>query len=84
MKPIIPAGNTQIITEQKLMENSFRTFLSALSDMYPLLGAGSPEGVVEAQQLKFYMDTAGLAGAVLYIKQDSSIGGDKTLGWILV
>jgi hypothetical protein len=30
------------------------------------------------------MDDAGTAGAILYIKRDTDIAGDKTQGWILV
>ena len=84
MIPIIPAGHTPVVTDNRLLESSFRTFLNDLAELYILSGVGSPEGVVEANQLRQYMDTAGTAGAILYIKRDSDIGGDKTLGWILV
>tara|TARA_R110002096_G_scaffold152085_1_gene315013 strand:+ start:3315 stop:3563 length:249 start_codon:yes stop_codon:yes gene_type:complete len=47
-------------------------------------GAGSPEGVLEARTGREYMDTAGVAGAIKYIKQVNSVGGDKTLGWVLI
>jgi len=49
-----------------------------------LSGSGSPEGVVEAEQLREYMDTAGTAGNILYIKRDTDVSGDKSMGWILV
>lgn len=49
-----------------------------------LSGSGSPEGVVEAQALRLYMDTAGTAGSILYVKKTNDVGGDRTLGWILV
>lgn len=82
--PIIPAGITPVVNDSGRMESSFRNFLNDLVDMYPLSGSGSPEGVVSALPMRQYMDTDGTAGAILYIKRDSNIGGDKTLGWILV
>jgi hypothetical protein len=49
-----------------------------------IIGTGSPSGVVEAQQGKFYMDDTGTAGNILYIKRNADVGGNKKLGWILV
>ena len=41
-------------------------------------GSGSPENVVSAAQKSLYMDTAGTAGSILYIKKrDASVAGDK-------
>jgi hypothetical protein len=84
MIPIIPAGSTPVVTENRTLETSFRTFLNELVDQYPMSGVGSPEGVVSAMPLRQYMDTAGITGSILYVKRDESIGGDRTLGWILV
>lgn len=49
-----------------------------------LIGSGSPNGVLEAQQGVFYMDEDGAASNVLYIKQQADISGDRTLGWMLI
>jgi len=43
-------------------------------------GSGSPEGVVTASPTKLYMDTAGTAGNILYVKKS----GNGDTGWILV
>jgi len=43
-------------------------------------GSGSPEGVITAEPRSFYVDTAGGAGTVLYVKQS----GTGNTGWILV
>lgn len=59
-------------------------FSEALSRITILSGAGSPEGVVPSRSKRLYMDTAGAAGSILYIKQVDDVAGDKTLGWILV
>lgn len=45
-----------------------------------LTGSGSPEGVETANPTQLYMDTAGGAGTILYIKQT----GTGNTGWILV
>lgn len=47
----------------------------------PIQGSGSPEGVVIASPTQLYMDTAGTASVILYIKQS---GVDTDTGWILV
>lgn len=43
-------------------------------------GSGSPEGVLTAGVTKLYMDTAGTAGNILYVKKT----GFGNTGWILV
>ena len=64
--------------------NQFRIFLLQVQERTLLIGTGSPEGVVEAEQGQEYMDDAGVAGAIKYIKRDANVGGDKSLGWILI
>lgn len=49
-----------------------------------LIGEGSPEGIVEAQQGAAYMDETGAPGAVLYMKQLADSGGDRTQGWVAI
>lgn len=47
----------------------------------PIVGTGSPEGVVTAKITQMYMDDAGTASAIMYIKQT----GDGTdTGWVLI
>ncbi len=46
----------------------------------PIKGAGSPEGAIDADTTQLYMDTAGTAGNILYIKKS----GSGNTGWILV
>ena len=61
-----------------------RTFFKAIEVQALIIGTGSPETVVEAEQGSSYMDDAGTAGSILYIKRDDNIGGGKSQGWILV
>jgi hypothetical protein len=61
-----------------------RTFFKTIINQSLIIGTGSPEGVVEAEQGASYMDDAGTAGSIKYIKRDDNIGADKSQGWILV
>jgi hypothetical protein len=45
----------------------------------PIVGTGSPEGVVTADPTQRYMDATGTTEAVIYIKQT----GTGNTGWIL-
>lgn len=69
--------NDGSITEQS------RTWADEVTLSIPIIGTGSPEGVVEARQRQKYMDETGVAGSVSYIKQRNDILGDRTMGWVL-
>lgn len=79
-----PSPSRPVVYESGEMEQEFRAWTQAISQLSILEGSGSPEGVEEAFPTKQYMDTAGVAGSILYIKQVADIGGDKSLGWVLV
>ncbi len=68
----------------KDLDEVFYNWVLNVTNMSVLTGSGSPEGVVSARSTRLYMDTAGSAGSILYIKRDESIAGDRTQGWILV
>jgi len=79
-----PNQGQPIVDDGGFMSQVFRSWAQGVSRLEILSGAGTPEGVVFAPQKTLYMDTAGIAGAILYIKRDTNIGGDQTQGWILV
>jgi len=79
-----PAQGQPIIDATGNMGPVFRAWTQAVSRLEILSGTGSPEGVVNAPQKTLYMNTAGVAGAILYIKRDTNVAGDPTQGWILV
>ena len=79
-----PSANRPLLDDQGTMTQQTRKFMNAVARLSILEGSGSPEGVLEARATRLYMDTAGVAGAILYIKQVDSISGDKTTGWVLV
>ena len=84
--PDIPVPQqVQAITDTEgRMLQTFRIWVELITQLDLIIGTGSPEGVIEARQGREYMDDAGTAGAIKYIKRDDDIGGDKKLGWILV
>jgi len=83
-KILEPDNVTAIVREDGKMFDDFSAWAAKVSDLAIAEGSGSPEGVLEAQVTKLYMDTAGTAGNIVYIKRDTDIGGDKSKGWILI
>ena len=81
---------TQLIRSQRFVDEKGKLpqrqfdVMRGLIQLDPLSGSGSPEGVIEASIKRFYMDTGGSAGSILYIKKLADVGGDRTKGWILV
>ncbi len=83
MVAIAPNQGQPITILKGLMTQVFRTWTQQVTKAVTLTGTGSPEGVVQASQGQQYMDDNGVAGAILYVKRDADIGGDRTKGWIL-
>ena len=79
-----PHQNQPITNALGLMTARFRSWTQELTRVVPMRGTGSPEAVVVALENQFYVDTAGGTGAVLYVKRDADIAGDRSKGWILV
>jgi|TARA_R110002072_G_scaffold290788_1_gene458567 hypothetical protein len=73
-----------IVEDNLTMSQAFRQFTQEASLSIPIVGTGSPEGVVEAVQYSLYLDSSGGAGAIQYRKMLPNIGGNKKQGWILV
>lgn len=59
-------------------------FSEAVAKLPVIIGSGSPESVITAEESRFYMDRAGAPGSVLYIKQLPDILGDKSQGWVAI
>jgi len=66
------------------MAQPFRQFTQEAALSIPIVGTGSPEGVVEARQFSLYLDSSGGAGSIQYRKMQPEIGGDRSQGWIAV
>ena len=75
---------SQILNEDGTLTVRAATFFEELTRETnlntPIQGTGSPETVIDADIGQRYLDTAGLAENVLYIKQS----GTGNTGWILV
>ncbi len=86
-RPIVETNDTLTFQSRSYflaLDDAIASIRSDVEFQTPLTGSGSPEGVLEALSTKEYMDTAGTAGNIKYIKRDDDIAGDKTMGWILV
>lgn len=81
--PLLNAAQP-IVDNTGKMAQAFRTWTLEASLSIPIVGTGSPEGVIEARQYQLYIDSTGLAGAIQYRKMLPEIGGDRTQGWLLV
>lgn len=75
-RPLVDVDLTQSI--------QMRTWTKTITDRSLIIGEGAPEGVISAAQGADYMDTTGTTGSIRYVKRDGDIGGDETLGWILI
>ena len=85
MSHIAPLSADRPLVDKSLrMTQQTRGFMNRIPSLFIEHGHGSPEGVMPASATQMYMDEHGTTGSVLYIKQVDSIGGDKTLGWVLV
>jgi len=80
----VPQQFQAIVDDQGNMQRPFQIWVEQMTDLDIIVGTGSPEGVVEARQTREYMDDAGTAGSIKYIKKLDDVAGDKSLGWILV
>ena len=77
-------GQRPIVNEHGISSKEMRLWSRAVTDRLMLVGTGSPESVFDSNIGAMYMNDAGTAGSILYVKRDASIAGDKSQGWILV
>jgi len=73
-----------IVQPDGTMAQPFRQFTQDASLSIPIVGDGSPEGVVEARQYSLYINSTGTTGSIEYRKMQPEIGGDVTKGWVAV
>lgn len=73
-----------IVFEDGTMQAAFQNQMLILGRLVPIVGTGSPEGVVEAPQYSLYINSAGVSGSIEYRKMLKEIGGDITQGWVAV
>lgn len=73
-----------IVREDRTMEIPFRDQMNLLARYLPIIGVGSPEGVIEAPQYALYLDSTGVSGSIEYRKMLPAIAGDTKQGWVAV
>lgn len=74
--------NIPVVNAQGKPEQNLQIFSDDCAKLPPIVGAGSPEGVVTAQIGRFYLAQGNYPG--LYIKKLDSISGDASQGWMAV
>lgn len=73
-----------IVFEDGTMAQSFRLFTQDASLSIPIVGAGTPEGFIDARQYSLYINSTGVSGTIEYRKMLPNIGGDTKQGWVAV
>ena len=74
-----------LVDDKGIATQDFRSWFNTIGNQSTIIGTGSPEGIIEAEITQEYMDLAGTAGSIKYIKRDVDNGaGDKRFGWILI
>jgi hypothetical protein len=66
------------------MAEVFFNWMLNVTNLSTIVGTGSPEGVIEARQTRFYLQTDGAARSILWVKKLNDISGNRTMGWELV
>lgn len=81
---MITVPQITIVDEDGNMTQAFLIWVNQITNLDTILGTGSPEGVIEAEQGRYFADTSAGTGNLLYFKRDGDIAKDRSKGWILV
>lgn len=73
---------TPIVHANGTVTDPFRTWGNRVGRSIPIVGSGSPEGVVEAPQFTLYIRSDGTTGSLIYVKKLTDISGDRSQGWV--
>ena len=83
----MPKAPTKLAVQQPLMDGEtasqhFRAWLNEVSRFMPIVGSGTPEGVVEALQYAHYIDESDPDQPAHWWKMLPDIGGERSRGWV--
>lgn len=84
----MPQDPTKLVVTEPVVEADdtasqvFRTWAQKVSNSVPIVGSGTPEGVLEAPQYSVYVDETTATAPTVYRKMLTDIGGDRSKGWI--
>tara|TARA_B110000027_G_C16110233_1_gene297363 strand:+ start:243 stop:488 length:246 start_codon:yes stop_codon:yes gene_type:complete len=70
-----------IVNDNGEMQQTFRSWALEASNNMPIIGAGSPEGIVSAAQYSLYIDETTPLSPVQYRKMLSEVAGNRLKGW---
>ena len=76
--------NLSIVNSSGAPSDSFRFWAAHVSRNMPVIGEGSPEGVVSALKYSLYIDESNPLTPIQYRKMLDSVSGDKLKGWALI
>ena len=76
--------SSSLMREDGSLQPAFQLFSQSLANRALIISSGSPDGVIEANKGALYMDDTGVTGAILYVKKNTDVAGNKTQGWVLV
>jgi hypothetical protein len=79
-----PSPLNPFLDDAGMLSSEARSWTQIITARSLIIGTGNPNGIIEAQQGAEYMDDNGTAGNIKYIKRNSDVSGDKTLGWYLI
>lgn len=79
-----PSPARPLVDERGIMSEQTRLWAQSITDAQRIIGSGSPDGIVEANQGVFYIDEDAALGSVLYVKQRDNVAGDRKFGWVLI
>ena len=78
-----PVPHLPITNDKMVMQQFFMQWTQDITRALPIMGDGSPEGVVSAPQYTQYIDRTGTTGSIRWIKMLTNVAGDVKSGWIL-
>jgi len=82
---IAPQRGSPFLSGLSTLSLRNQIWAEAVSKLSIIRGEGSPEGVIEAEEDRFYRDTTQTTqGLMVYIKASADISGDRTMGWVLI
>jgi len=80
--PLKPNVLQPLLEKDLTAAQHHRQWLNEISRYAPIVGDGSPEGVVEAPQYSVYIDESAPSLPIVYRKMLASVGSDRAQGWI--
>lgn len=79
-----PSRSRPIVDSSGAMTQELTSWVQQANNAIAIKGTGNPEGVIEAQSGRWFVDQTVSVTPFIYFKQLDEISGDKTQGWRVV